>query len=168
MMKRVIHLSKYSHSESAWGATIIAERWLLTAAHSFWDNRKKMQRKDLTVYHVYVGNPLAETNADYDIALVKLTGSIPINDSRITVAKLPDIKKGSNWPPPNVQCAISGWGCTYNRGPGQKTARAVWMRTMKKQECVDAYHIKFEWKPEMRFCAGHYKGGGATCIVSFV
>ncbi|KAF7260128.1 hypothetical protein EG68_02304 [Paragonimus skrjabini miyazakii] len=102
-------------------------------------------------------------NVDYDIALVKLTGSIPLNDSRVAVARLPDPKKGSEWPPHNLQCAISGWGCTREDGPGQGVAHAVLMRTMRKQECVDIYRFEFEWKPEMRFCAGHYKGGGATC-----
>ncbi|KAF6773204.1 hypothetical protein AHF37_07836 [Paragonimus kellicotti] len=102
-------------------------------------------------------------NFDYDIALVKLTGSIPLNDSRVDAAKLPDLKKGSKWPPFNAQCAIAGWGCTHINGPQQEVARAVWMKTMRKQECIDAYHIEFKWKPEMRFCAEHYKGGGATC-----
>ncbi|KAF7258911.1 hypothetical protein EG68_03819 [Paragonimus skrjabini miyazakii] len=102
-------------------------------------------------------------NVDYDIALVKLTGSIPLNDSRVAVAKLPDLKKGSKWPPYNAQCAISGWGCTYNGGPEQEVARAVWMRTIRKKECVELYHDEFKWKPEMRFCARHYKRGGATC-----
>ncbi|KAF7234760.1 hypothetical protein EG68_11721 [Paragonimus skrjabini miyazakii] len=106
-------------------------------------------------------------NIDYDIALVKLTGSIPINDSRVTVVKLPDIKKGSKWPPYNVQCAISGWGCPRDDGPEQGVARAVWMKTMRKQECINLLHNEFKWKPEMRFCARHYKGGGATCPVSF-
>ncbi|KAF5399087.1 hypothetical protein PHET_07536, partial [Paragonimus heterotremus] len=102
-------------------------------------------------------------NADYDIALVKLTGSIPLNNSRVVAAKLPDVKRGFKWPLSNVQFAISAWGCTRQDGPGQEVARAVWMRTIRKQECVDSDGRNFEWKPEMRFCAEHYKGGGAIC-----
>ncbi|KAF7258405.1 hypothetical protein EG68_04545 [Paragonimus skrjabini miyazakii] len=102
-------------------------------------------------------------NSDYDIPLVKLTGSIPLNDSRVAAAKLPDLKKGSKWPPYNAQCAISAWGCTHEGGWNQEVARAVWMRTITKQKCTDLYNSTFAWKPKMRFCAEHYKGGGAIC-----
>ncbi|KAF5395185.1 hypothetical protein PHET_06387 [Paragonimus heterotremus] len=61
-----------------------------------------------------------QVNVDYDIALVKLTGSIPLSDSMVAAAKLPDLKKGSPWPPYNLQCAISGWGCTCTGGSGQE------------------------------------------------
>ncbi|KAF5396788.1 hypothetical protein PHET_10145, partial [Paragonimus heterotremus] len=104
-----------------------------------------------------------KTNVDYDLALVKLTGSIPLGDSRVVAAKLPDTKKGFKWPPNNAQCAVSAWGCTGKDGPGQEIARAVWMRVMSKRECDKSYGFQFEFKPKMRFCAEHYKGGGATC-----
>ncbi|KAF7260131.1 hypothetical protein EG68_02307 [Paragonimus skrjabini miyazakii] len=191
MMKTVIHISENSHLMSTYGATIISERWLLTAAHSFSDGSEKRQterehlpRENIIegnyrgsnghkdeVFHFHVEKVILhpkfianqKTNINYDIALVKLTGSIPLNDSRVAAVKLPDLKKGYHWPPYNAQCAISGWGCTRKDGFGQEIAHAVWMKTMGKQECNNTYDFQFEWKPEMRFCAKHYKSGGATC-----
>ncbi|KAF5394031.1 hypothetical protein PHET_12362 [Paragonimus heterotremus] len=107
-------------------------------------------------------------NVDYDIALVKSTGSIPLNDSRVAAAKLPGYEKGSKWISYNAQCAISGWGCARDNGPQQETARAVWMGSINKQECVDLLDRTFQWRPEIRFCIKDYKYGGATCLESFV
>ncbi|XP_055590614.1 trypsin 3A1-like [Uranotaenia lowii] len=152
------------------GGSIIADRWVLTAAHC-------VTNRDASLYTVRVGSTdrtdggeliqveeviphesYNDATADFDFALLLLSEAIGYNDTvqAIELAAVDEVIEDG------TMSIVSGWGATHNPEEDNQQLRATNVPTVNQQECVEAYS-KIGPVTEQMICAGYKAGGQDSC-----
>nr|XP_028601523.1 transmembrane protease serine 6 [Podarcis muralis] len=156
------------------GGTLIADRWVITAAHCFLDDRQASP----TVWTVYLGKQLLnasspnevsfkvirilqhpyyeEDSHDYDVALLQLDHPV-IYSAFIQPICLP---ASSHLFEAGLLCWITGWGATKEGGPSSKILQRVSVPLVQQDMCNEAYHYQVTSK---MLCAGYHDGKKDSC-----
>ncbi|KAF5403138.1 hypothetical protein PHET_03642 [Paragonimus heterotremus] len=161
---------KVSHgSVNYCGATVIADRWLLTAAHCFWPTDKQDSVQPTTGI-LHFDADWIFTHPNYrpgmninDIALLKIRGKFPLDQNRVSQVELPLDSVVVRWPTLYTSCILVGWGCTKANGPVSNKARILEMRVLQSQACSEMYDGSFVMDSRFQLCAGYYMSDTSAC-----
>nr|XP_056703056.1 transmembrane protease serine 6 [Euleptes europaea] len=156
------------------GGTLIADRWVITAAHCFQEDRLASP----TVWTVYLGkyflnitshnevsfkvsrilqHPYYEEDShDYDVALLQLDHPV-VYSSSIRRICLP---ASSHLFEAGLFCWITGWGAVKEGGPTSKVLQKANISLVQQDVCNEVYHYRVT--PRM-LCAGYHDGKKDSC-----
>ncbi len=122
------------------GASVVGDRWLLTAAHcevkeGEWAviNRSDLQAPGgvkLRVEHVFTHQQYNPSTHDNDISLLKLSGEISTAIPRLTFAAPPS---------PGTKVITAGWGLTTEGGKQSLILREVTVPIVASKQCKSSY-----------------------------
>jgi secreted trypsin-like serine protease len=140
------------------GASVIGDRWLLTAAHcevkeGEWAivNRSDLQTSGgvkLRVEHVYPHQQYNSTTHDNDIALLRLSGDLSSTIPHISVTAPPAA---------GGRVLAAGWGLTSENGKQSLLLREVEVPIVASTQCK----TKYDDLTENMICAG--ESGKDSC-----
>nr|XP_021504589.1 transmembrane protease serine 9 isoform X1 [Meriones unguiculatus] len=151
------------------GAVLVAERWLLSAAHCFDIYGDPMQ------WAAFLGTPFLSGSEgqlervariyrhpfynlytlDYDVALLELAG--PVRRSRLV---RPICLPGPARTPDGARCVITGWGSLREGGSMVRQLQKAAVRVLSEQTCRRFYPVQISSR---MLCAGFPQGGVDSC-----
>ncbi|XP_019400406.1 PREDICTED: transmembrane protease serine 6 [Crocodylus porosus] len=156
------------------GGTLIADRWVVSAAHCFHDERLASP----SIWTVYLGKYFQNTSSynevsfkvsrlllhpyyeedshDYDVALLQLDHPV-ISSPFIRPICLP---ARTHLFEPGLRCWITGWGALKEGGHISNILQKVDVQLIQQDICSETYHYKIS--PRM-LCAGYHKGEKDAC-----
>ncbi|XP_021234101.1 transmembrane protease serine 9 isoform X1 [Numida meleagris] len=155
------------------GAVLIADRWLLSAAHCFdiysdpkmWvaflgtpflnGNDGKMEK----IFRIYKHPFYNVYSLDYDVALLELNAPVKFS-STIKPICLPD---NSHVFQEGARCFITGWGSTKEGGLMTKHLQKAAVNVIGDQDCKKFYPVQISSR---MVCAGFPHGTVDSCSVS--
>ncbi|XP_045058486.2 transmembrane protease serine 9 isoform X1 [Desmodus rotundus] len=152
------------------GAVLVAERWLLSAAHCF------DLYGDPKQWVAFLGTPfLSGTDGqlervariykhpfynlytlDYDVALLELVG--PVHRSRLVRPIC--LPEPTPRPPDGARCVITGWGSVREGGSMARQLQKAAVRLLSEQACRRYYPVQISSR---MLCAGFPQGGVDSC-----
>ncbi|KAM4889346.1 transmembrane protease serine 9 [Thomomys bottae] len=152
------------------GAVLVAERWLLSAAHCF------DVYGDPKQWAAFLGTPFLSGaegqlerveriykhpfynlyTLDYDVALLQLAG--PVRRGRLV---RPICLPGpAPRPPEGARCVITGWGSVREGGSMARQLQKAAVRLLSEQTCRRFYPVQISSR---MLCAGFPQGGVDSC-----
>nr|XP_040148279.1 transmembrane protease serine 11A isoform X1 [Ictidomys tridecemlineatus] len=152
------------------GATLISDRWLVTAAHCFKNNANP--RQWTVTFGTTINPPLMKREVkriivheryhsparEYDIAVVQFHPRVTFSDDIRRIC-LPEASASF---PPNSTVYITGFGALYYGGESQNNLREAKVKIISNDVCkqpqVYGNDIKFGM-----FCAGYLEGIYDAC-----
>ncbi|XP_017654605.1 transmembrane protease serine 9 isoform X1 [Nannospalax galili] len=157
------------HREHRCGAVLVAERWLLSAAHCFDIYGDPMQ------WVAFLGTPFLSGvegqlervsriylhpfynlyTLDYDVALLKL--AVPVGSSRLV---RPICLPGPARPPDGARCVITGWGSLREGGSMAQQLQKAAVHVLSEHTCRHFYPVQISSR---MLCAGFPQGGVDSC-----
>jgi secreted trypsin-like serine protease len=146
------------------GGTIVADSWVLTAAHCGQPNTIYAGSNDMatqTAYTVaqYIKHPSYGTKGDaFDYALVRINGTFPASHIR---AKMPDATVMQAVAKPGDLVTTLGWGRTTEGGSTSSSLREVTIPVVSDATCSSAYPGAID--AATMICAGLAAGGKDSC-----
>ncbi|XP_070140488.1 transmembrane protease serine 9-like [Drosophila kikkawai] len=172
--KYVVQLRRRSSNSSAYaqtcGGCILDKDTIVTAAHCVYnrlaenflvvagsDNIGSMDGVVVRVEKLIPHELYNATTTDNDIALVKVTPSLPL----ATYAAMEAIELSTEEPKVGATATISGWGYTTEGGRSSNQLQQVTVPIVDSAKCQEAYY----WRPisEAMICAGVSAGGRDAC-----
>ncbi|XP_058284116.1 transmembrane protease serine 9 [Hylobates moloch] len=152
------------------GAVLVAERWLLSAAHCF------DVYGDPKQWAAFLGTPFLSGGEgqlervariykhpfynlytlDYDVALLELAG--PVRHSRLVRPIC--LPEPAPRPPDGVRCVITGWGSVREGGSMARQLQKAAVRLLSEQTCRRFYPVQISSR---MLCAGFPQGGVDSC-----
>ena len=149
------------------GGTIIADQWILTAAHCISNNWPSTVRVGVhtlssnegethNVVEKIVHENFSSVSGGYDVALLKVSGTI--NTSYVR-AKLPTAAVMQNAAAPGDLVTTSGWGALSEGGSSPDVLHEVDVPVVSGAVCKQAYS-SFN---DTMICAGYQQGGKDAC-----
>jgi secreted trypsin-like serine protease len=160
---------------SGCGGTIIADSWVLTAAHCGSKSTVyagSVNTGSQTAYSVaqYIPHPNYSVNSTAgsytnDYALIRINGTFPANLIR---AKLPDATVMQAVAKPGDLVTTLGWGATSQGGSGTTSLREVTIPVVSDATCAASYNGStaasgLKLNPAVQICAGLAAGGKDSC-----
>ncbi len=152
------------------GGTIIADQWILTAAHcisSSWPGSVRVGVNSLSsnqgevhnVIQTIVHENYSSAGSGNDIALLKVSGSINSNYVR---AKLPTDAVMQAAGAPGDMAVVSGWGRLSSGGTSPDILHEVSVPVVSNETCNSAAAYNGSINNTM-ICAGYQQGGKDSC-----
>ncbi|XP_075759273.1 transmembrane protease serine 9 isoform X2 [Pelodiscus sinensis] len=152
------------------GAVLIAEKWLLSAAHCFdvYSDPKMwvavlgtpflsgMDGRAEKIFHIHKHPFYNVYTLDYDVALLELATAVRLT-STIRPICLPD---NSHVFREGARCVITGWGATKEGGLMSKHLQKAAVSVMGEQACRKFYPIQISSR---MVCAGFPQGTIDSC-----
>lgn len=149
------------------GGSIVAETWVLTAAHcveiSDPENIDILagtlhlshggQRIDVAEIKIHPKWGATGSSNDYDAALLRLA-------EPLTVGAPIQLADASTQLPDGVGLHVSGWGAIFEGGPGSNDLLFVEVPIFNQSDCVDANGPSVT---DQMICAGFDAGGSDSC-----
>nr|KAF6297794.1 transmembrane serine protease 9 [Pipistrellus kuhlii] len=152
------------------GAVLVAERWLLSAAHCF------DVYGDPKQWVAFLGTPFLSGadgqlervariykhpfynlyTLDYDVALLELAG--PVHRSRLVQPIC--LPEPAPRPPSGARCVITGWGSVREGGSMARQLQKAAVRLLSEQACRRYYPVQISSR---MLCAGFPQGGVDSC-----
>ncbi|XP_007949263.1 transmembrane protease serine 9 [Orycteropus afer afer] len=152
------------------GAVLVAERWLLSAAHCF------DVYGDPKQWAAFLGTPFLSGadgqlervarifkhpfynlyTLDYDVALLELAG--PVRRSRLVRPIC--LPEAAPRPPAGARCVITGWGSVREGGAMARQLQKAAVRLLSEQTCRRFYPVQISSR---MLCAGFPQGGVDSC-----
>uniref|UniRef100_A0A2K5QFL0 Transmembrane serine protease 9 n=1 Tax=Cebus imitator TaxID=2715852 RepID=A0A2K5QFL0_CEBIM len=152
------------------GAVLVAERWLLSAAHCFdvYGDPKQWaaflgtpflsgaEGQLERVAHIYKHPFYNLYTLDYDVALLELAG--PVRRSRLVRPIC--LPEPAPRPPDGARCVITGWGSVREGGSMARQLQKAAVRLLSEQTCRRFYPVQISSR---MLCAGFPQGGVDSC-----
>jgi V8-like Glu-specific endopeptidase len=156
------------------GASIVGQRWVLTAAHCVFDDKKGGLRplEWITVYegshqhkrgravrivevHVHKQFKVTNNQLVYDLALLRLE-----KDAQAPRQKLVSYQSVSSFLKPGTTATVVGWG---NTQPTGFKPSSVLLQANVPVVATPTCHSIYPDVGQVAFCAGYPQGGTDTC-----
>ncbi len=156
----------FTVSTSGCGGTIIADSWVLTAAHCGSQSTVRAGSNNTgsqTAYSVaqYIPHPSYNSSTSaYDYALLRINGTFPSNLIR---AKLPDATVMQAVAKPGDLVTTLGWGATSEGGSGTTALREVTIPVVSDTVCNASNAYNGRINAVSMICAGLAAGGKDSC-----
>ncbi|XP_041089081.1 suppressor of tumorigenicity 14 protein homolog [Polyodon spathula] len=169
-----LQMGRYGH---ICGASVIASRWLISAAHCFQDS-DSIRYSDTSSWKAYIGlriiNIISSSvvtrqvkrivvhpqydqyTSDYDIALLELSASVPFNEF-IQPACVP---ARSHFFSTESSCFVTGWGVLVEDGEISSVLQEATVKIISHNTCNKFYD---DAVTSRMLCAGNLHGGVDAC-----
>jgi secreted trypsin-like serine protease len=158
------------------GGAIIADTWLLTAAHCMSGvgaaqveayvgvtDQNRLTRDHLAQVTQVIVNPnWSSSTYSSDLALLGLATPLAFSPSVQAVA-LPLVQDANAWPASGEQATISGWGSTTPSGASSAILRAATVQILTAPSDAKCGEYGSSYVPGNHVCAGMPQGGVDAC-----
>uniref|UniRef100_A0A3Q0REW7 Peptidase S1 domain-containing protein n=1 Tax=Amphilophus citrinellus TaxID=61819 RepID=A0A3Q0REW7_AMPCI len=144
------------------GATLIHNRWLVTAAHCFKRYFIHLYQNSfhslvIPIQRVIIHPAFNGTNMDHDVALLELAVPAPMSYTIQSVCLPSPVHHFLK----NAECYIIGWGSMREGGSLTNLLQKAAVNIIEQTDCQQSYGNVLT--PNM-MCAGFMEGGRDTCL----
>uniref|UniRef100_A0A0X3PBF6 Transmembrane protease serine 9 n=1 Tax=Schistocephalus solidus TaxID=70667 RepID=A0A0X3PBF6_SCHSO len=126
---------------------------------------RQFQARRIKIDRIILHPKYIDDELEYDIALVKLTDSIPLGQyPMILKAILPSPGLDTNTQPaPETECILVGWGCLAKSSGPSPYAMYAKLTVFENSKCSEIYSHAAGLNDEHEFCAGFHKQNIGIC-----
>ncbi|XP_058452709.1 trypsin-1-like [Malaya genurostris] len=163
-------VSLQSRGRHICGGSIIANQWVLTAAHCtdgasasnlkvrVGSSRHASEGRLIDINRIVQHPNYNSDSIDYDYSLLNLKEVIEFGSNAKPIA----LPKQGEAVKDNTRCTISGWGNTQSSAESNAVLRAAYVPAVNQQRCNKAYEI-YGGVTDRMICAGLRQGGRDSC-----